>query len=289
MLEEIEGRGSSPSSATPTSAKIVPKSAGALAANPINEVTDFASLQSYAAKLNPVVKYFDPLQLGQREFWPIDNVLSEESLFSLQAEEGITANDRTISWLRHAEIKHGRVAMAAFVGWCIQANGIHFPWSLTLDGSNPAYAAGLSPPEQWDALPEGAKYQLLTVIGFLEFWGEGGGNSFATDKTKTSPTPHYTKKDGLPGQFPSFDLFSETVHPVPFNLYDPFGFAKNLSVEKAQRGLQAEVNNGRLAMIGIFGFVTESKISGAVPFIHDFVKPYAGEFMAPLSHGIGAL
>merc|ERR1719226_307438 len=97
-------------------------------------------------------KYWDPLSLATQEFW-------EQS------------NEATVGFLRHAEIKHGRVAMAAFVGYCLQSNGVIFPWKLTGSVSFSDVAAAGTPPEQWDALPTGAKLQILLFIGFLEFWG----------------------------------------------------------------------------------------------------------------------
>merc|ERR1719482_1133198 len=102
-------------------------------------------LKTVATKLNPAVGYWDPLKLAEAEFW--DNT-----------------NEETIGWLRHAEIKHGRVAMAGFVGYCVQANGIKFPWEPF------ASITATSPPDQWDALPEAAKIQIILGIGFLEWW-----------------------------------------------------------------------------------------------------------------------
>jgi len=246
-----------------------------LQANALNTVSDLASLKSYAKQLNPVVGYFDPLKLAEAEFW--SSGYEANSLFTPQ--QGVSVNERSISWLRHAEIKHGRIAMFAFVGWCVQSN-FHVPWSITLDGSNPSFAAGLSPPEQWDALPEFAKYQIIGVIAFLEFWGEGGGISLGKDgKWSSRGGPHYTLKEGLPGQYPPFNAFP--VHPVPLNLYDPFNWSAKLSEEKAAKGLRAEINNGRLAMIGIFGFMVESKLGGSVPLLDGLVKHYDGNYMIP--------
>jgi len=60
-------------------------------------------------------------------------------------------------------------------------------------------------------------------------------------------------------------------HPVPLNLYDPWGLSKNKSAEKKARGLQMEINNGRLAMIGLFGFLAEGAIPGSVPALKGLI------------------
>ena len=72
-------------------------------------------------------------------------------------------------------------------------------------------------------------------------------------------------------------------HPIPLNLFDPFGLQSKMSPEKKEKGLLAEINNGRLAQLGIMGFLAEQKVPGSVPAITGFVKPYAGEVMAPFS------
>ena len=163
--------------------------------------------------------------------------------------------------------RHGRVAMAAFVGYVVQSNFV-FPWSTF--GGNPPPGVDLSPPEQWDALPMAAQVQIIGFVGFLEWYSELSDNGNGA---------HYTK-GGKPGQYPTFD---NVPHDVPFNLYDPFKISKNRSEEDKAKGLIKEVNNGRLAMLGIFGFLSEQTIPGSVPILTGIVKPYAGEVMAPFA------
>mmetsp|Transcript_45689 Transcript_45689/g.67441 ORF Transcript_45689/g.67441 Transcript_45689/m.67441 type:complete len:252 (+) Transcript_45689:70-825(+) len=210
-----------------------------------------ADLETLGKSLNPIVGYFDPLGLTSASFWG-------------------RSDEATIGFLRHAEIKHGRVAMAAFVGYCVQSNFV-FPWAQTLEGA-PHPGTDLSPPEQWDAIPFAAKLQIILFVGFLEWYSEltpGEGSEVGLT--------HYTK-GGIPGKFPTFDAIP---HSVPFNLYDPFKFHTGLSEESKEKRLRAEINNGRLAQLGIFGFLCAQTIPGSVPALAGIVKPYAGEVMAP--------
>jgi hypothetical protein len=177
--------------------------------------------------------------------------------------------EATVGFLRHSEIKHGRVAMAAFVGYCVQSNFI-FPWPQHMDGTT-GPATSFSPEQQWDMIPEAAKWQIFGVIGLLEIWDETGGNTL----------DHYTK-GRKPGQYPSAQPFRDNVH-FALDLYDPFGFSKKKTEEQKARGLIAEINNGRLAMLGIFGFLCADKIPGSVPALEALgaVTPYAGNPMIP--------
>jgi len=227
-------------------------------------MAEIDDLKSLAKECNPVIGYYDPLNLAQLNFWG-------------------TGDEGTVGFLRHAEIKHGRVAMAAFVGYIVHENGIHWPWPLTT--SLPDYSSfeGLSAPAVWDACPFWTKMQIILAVGFLEAWSE---TSYVL---KNEGEKHYMK-GGKPGYYPTFALGKPKpgstlgwgiAHPVPFDLFDPFNLSRNASPEKKAKGLVAEINNGRLAMLGIMGFVSEAKIPGAVPALTGSIKTYSGEVMAP--------
>merc|ERR1712093_227221 len=239
-----------------------------------------ADLETLAKGLNPAVGFWDPLNLAEGEFWD-------------------QSNEATIGFLRHAEIKHGRVAMAGFVGYCVHANGIHFPWKVPGDE---LCAPGVSPPELWQNIPSEAKWQILLTIGLFEFYSE------AAMAKSPGQGGHYMR-GGKPGFFPPFNLPKGVKgksgigtledaeggpllpHPVPLNLYDPFGFNKNKSDEWKAKKLQTEINNGRLAMIGLMSLLSEGAVPGSVPALKglipasgeinvmspfDFTKPYFG-------------
>ena len=230
-----------------------------------------ADLETLAKGLNPTVGFWDPLNLAEGEFWG-------------------QSNEATIGFLRHAEIKHGRVAMAGFVGYCVHANGIHFPWKIPGDE---LCVPGVSPPALWQGIPSEAKWQILLTIGLFEFYSE------AAMAKSPGQGGHYMR-GGKPGLFPAFNLPKGVKgqsgigtledaeggpllpHPVPLNLYDPFGFNKNKSDEWKAQKLKTEINNGRLAMIGLMSLLSEGAVPGSVPLLKGVI-PASGEInvMAP--------
>jgi hypothetical protein len=202
------------------------------------------------------VQYWDPLKLSEQDFWG-------------------AGNDATIGFLRHAEIKHGRVAMAGFVGYCLHENGIRWPFPLST--SLPDYSSfeGLSAPDVWDATPLAARLQIILVVGFFEFWSE-----WSTALEADGMVHHMA--GGKPGQFPAFN----TILPNPFwplPLFDPFGFTADLSEEEKATKRLREIQNGRLAMIGLFSLISEARVPGSVPALSGLIKPYDGEVMAPFT------
>merc|ERR1711862_1054282 len=113
-----------------------------------------------------------------------------------------------------------------------------------------------NPPVLWDTISEDAKWQIFSVIGFLEFWSE----------LSTPNNKHYMR-GGRPGDYPDFTSGPDGIpHPVPFNFYDPFKLSKNMSAETKKRRLNVELNNGRLAMLGIISLLAAQTTPGSVPF-----------------------
>ena len=180
---------------------------------------------------------------------------------------------------------------------------------------------GLSAPEVWDAIPFLAKLQIVAAVGVFEHISEDK-NFLAADGMKhymrggkpgymptftcaarpapptrpagpyppARPPPTHPRRRALPCQLRAAAhrgcvpllTCSANVHPAPLNLWDPFKFTKNLSEEQKAKKLNAEVNNGRLAMIGLMGFLSASKVPGSVPAL-TFIPAYSGDYMQPFA------
>eukprot|EP00531_Pseudo-nitzschia_arenysensis_P011593 CAMPEP_0116130542 /NCGR_PEP_ID=MMETSP0329-20121206/8538_1 /TAXON_ID=697910 /ORGANISM="Pseudo-nitzschia arenysensis, Strain B593" /LENGTH=205 /DNA_ID=CAMNT_0003624933 /DNA_START=50 /DNA_END=667 /DNA_ORIENTATION=+ len=142
-------------------------------------------------------------------------------------------SDETLAWFRAAELKHGRVAMLAFTGYWVQSQGFHFPGQLSDDVSFATLSA-MKPFDAWDSVPDAGKAQILGTIFVAELASESQGT-------------HYMKGGSTP----------EVVFPK----FDFSGVDADVLKTKKDR----ELNNGRLAMIGIMGFIAANNVPGSVP------------------------
>ena len=162
-------------------------------------------------------------------------------------------SDPLMLWYRAAELKHSRVAMLASAGWIV--NGLHlsFPGDLAT-GVKFSDLAAKSPLEAWEATPFDGKVQILIAIGLAEFHSEFG----APYKT------HYTKGGSFPGNQLNF---------LGDSKWEDVWGGKVISTTSAKTDAQflnqqsAELNNGRLAMIGVMGFSAAALVPGSVPLL----------------------
>merc|ERR1712050_215136 len=94
----------------------------------------------------------------------------------------------TLAFFRHAEIKHGRVAMAAMTGFLFHINGIHFNGMLSPTfGVSFESLSQMGPFDAWNAIPLLGQMQIIFTIAGLEHASEC-----------LNPAGHYTK-GGTPG------------------------------------------------------------------------------------------
>merc|ERR1719273_2974970 len=160
-------------------------------------------------------------------------------------------SDPLMLWYRAAELKHSRVAMLACTGWLVNQYQLYFPGELS---SGTTFSSlGKNPLEAWAATPYDGKVQILLAIGLAEFHSELGAPY----------KKHYTSGGSFPGnqiaRTPTGwqDVWGGKVLSIPYS--DADTEAKFLTQQNA------ELNNGRLAMIGIMGFSAAALVPGSVP------------------------
>jgi len=162
-----------------------------------------------------------------------------------------SVSDEALMWFRHAELKHGRAAMLACVGYITGAAGITFPGDIA-GGVSFASVNADGVYNAWGNVPTEGKLQILLLI-------------FALEMATESKKPHYMR-GGVPGKLDQlpFDGIKGLWAPK-IKFWDPLGFMGALTPEQKARKRKAELKNGRLAMIGIISFLVSHSIPGSVP------------------------
>lgn len=155
---------------------------------------------------------------------------------------------RELKRWRESEIVHGRVAMLAAVGFIVGEQLEDFPTLYNFDG----HIVGPAIYHFQQVEARGAIFwlPLVLVIGIAEAYRVGLGWA----------TPDST----------DFNSLKESYIPGELG-FDPLGL---LPTDPAERKIieTKELNNGRLAMIAIAGFVAQELVSGEEIFEHLFKR-----------------
>jgi hypothetical protein len=159
-----------------------------------------------------------------------------------------SGSESTLRFFRHAEIKHGRVAMAAAAGLLVHVSHVHFPGYVSLSsGVTFEDLSNMGPFEAWNNVPLLGQVQIFLAIAGFEFRSE-----------MNNPEGHYMRT-GTPGDLKFVKLWGDV------RFWDTVGFTNKLSPEKLAEKRLSEVKNGRLAMLGMMSVCASMAIPGSVP------------------------
>lgn len=139
--------------------------------------------------------------------------------------------------LRYVEIKHGRICQLAFLGNIITRAGIHLPGAIDKEGHTfDSYPNGWAAVWGDDGISRAGVYQIIALIGFLELF----------------VMKDVTGKGEFVGDFRNGKL--------------DFGWDKFNEETKLQKRA-IELNNGRAAMLGIFGLMVHEQLGTNLPIV----------------------
>jgi len=153
-------------------------------------------------------------------------------------------DETTFQTYRVAELKHGRVAMLACLGYIVPYI-TKLPGSLTLDGAT-SFADVPNGLQALQALPPLGIAQIFLLAGLLE----------------TGPFKEKTTNDGTfisPGDY-GFD-------PLDLLIKSAAADDELTGSEVLARKQSIELANGRLAMMGAAGFIVGDLLNGGNPYI----------------------
>merc|ERR1711935_421640 len=160
---------------------------------------------------------------------------------------GLAEDTESFARRRAVEIKHGRISMMAFIGMLVQELGITFPGTMDLKGEVPFADIGTG----FGAIANIPSLGLAQIVLFA-----------GIADTVAMPSGEYTGgPQNLPG---GFDGSSGTIpggYPFTTQIEDP---------EQRDRTLNVEIQNGRAAMLGVFGAMCHSMLDSTQ---HHFFYP----------------
>merc|ERR1712176_268735 len=150
------------------------------------------------------------------------------------------ASQERFDRLRYVEIKHGRVAMLAFLGQLTTRAGNFLDGSIDKAGhAFSSYPSGLAALFGPDAIPKEGLEQIVAFIFFLEF-----GVMDNVIWSESEPEFPGDFRNGMFGA--AWDRFSD---------------------EQKLRKRGIELNNGRAAMMGILGLMVHEQLGSNMPII----------------------